>query len=502
MIRICKLHIGLLARILPLLLVAAMAMPVQAATKKSSKKAKQETTETATSKSSKKKSSKKKETTKKKSASKASKKKASKSSKSKASKKQPANRTERQRRVNKAKQQSRRKAEQVKVQSSRESTDYDGIDVSSYQKDIDWDAVCRDKKIRFVYVKATEGATYTSPHFRYNIENARKHGLKVGSYHFLRTTSSLQSQFENFTRAVKPEEQDLVPLIDIEQRGNWTPRQIVDSLEVFIKMVSKHYNCRPMIYTMTSFYNKYLASHFKKYPLFIARYSESAPELNDGANYTLWQYTDQGTVKGIDHAVDMCRFAKDKRIADISLRHRASKLSDYDKSTNAIDEPKPETPSKFKRADNGDTTQIDLSKLSKKERKEREKLMKEEQKARERIAKEQKKREERERKEREKALERERKERARATKDSIETAKKAHRDSIEKAKKHRKDSIEAAKKRDKAIADSLKRADNAVPKAAKENATDSVAAKRPTTTSRNSRGKSYKKQYSTRRDKE
>ena len=472
MIRICKLHIGLLARILPLLLVAAMAMPVQAATKKSSKKAKQEITETATSKSSKKKSSKKKATAKNK-------------------KKQSANRTERQRRVNKAKQQSRRKAEQVKVQSSRESTDYDGIDVSSYQKDIDWDAVCNDKKIRFVYVKATEGATYTSPHFRYNIENARKHGLKVGSYHFLRTTSSLQSQFENFTRAVKPEEQDLVPLIDIEQRGNWTPKQIVDSLEVFIKMVSKHYNCRPMIYTMTSFYNKYLASHFKKYPLFIARYSESAPELNDGAHYTLWQYTDQGTVKGIDHAVDMCRFAKDKRIADILLRHRASKLSDYDKSTNAIDEPKPETPSKFKNTDNGDTTQIDLTKLSKKERKEREKLMKEEQKARERIAKEQKKREERERKKREKALERERKERARASKDSIEAA-----------KKHRKDSIEAAKKRDKAIADSLKRADNAVPKAAKENATDSVAAKRPTTTSRNSRGKSYKKQYSTRRDKE
>ena len=472
MIRICKLHIGLLARILPLLLVAAMAMPVQAATKKSSKKAKQETTKTTTSKSSKKKSSKKKATAKNK-------------------KKQSGNSTGSRQRAERAKQQSRRKAEQVKVQSSRESTDYDGIDVSSYQKDIDWDAVCRDKKIRFVYVKATEGATYTSPHFRYNIENARKHGLKVGSYHFLRTTSSLQSQFENFTRAVKPEEQDLVPLIDIEQRGNWTPKQIVDSLEVFIKMVSKHYNCRPMIYTMTSFYNKYLASHFKKYPLFIARYSESAPELNDGAHYTLWQYTDQGTVKGIDHAVDMCRFAKDKRIADILLRHRASKLSDYDKSTNAIDEPKPETPSKFKNTDNGDTTQIDLSKLSKKERKEREKLMKEEQKARERIAKEQKKREERERKEREKALERERKERARASKDSIEAA-----------KKHRKDSIEAAKKRDKAIADSLKRADNAVPKAAKENATDSVAAKRPTTTSRNGRGKSYKKQYSTRRDKE
>ena len=370
--------------------------------------------------------------------------------------------------------------------------DVDGIDISHHNGKIDWKKVQKGHpEVQFVYIKATEGASWVDSNYDYNLKHARKKGFKVGSYHFLRTTSSLRSQFENFTRAVKPEEQDLVPLIDIEQRGNWTPKQIVDSLDVFIKMVSKHYNCRPMIYTMTSFYNKYLASHFKKYPLFIARYSESAPELNDGANYTLWQYTDQGTVKGIDHAVDMCRFAKDKRIADILLRHRASKLSDYDKSTNAIDEPKPETPSKFKNTDNGDTTQIDLSKLSKKERKEREKLMKEEQKARERIAKEQKKREERERKEREKALERERKERARASKDSIEAA-----------KKHRKDSIEAAKKRDKAIADSLKRADNAVPKAAKENATDSVAAKRPTTTSRNSRGKSYKKQYSTRRDKE
>ena len=41
---------------------------------------------------------------------------------------------------------------------------YDGIDISSYQGYIDWSKVSSDKNIRFVYIKATEGATYRSPH--------------------------------------------------------------------------------------------------------------------------------------------------------------------------------------------------------------------------------------------------------------------------------------------------------------------------------------------------
>ncbi len=50
---------------------------------------------------------------------------------------------------------------------------YDGIDVSSYQEDIDWSATASDKNIKFVYVKATEGTSYKSRHYQYNIENAR-----------------------------------------------------------------------------------------------------------------------------------------------------------------------------------------------------------------------------------------------------------------------------------------------------------------------------------------
>ncbi|MBQ2235977.1 MAG: glycoside hydrolase family 25 protein, partial [Muribaculaceae bacterium] len=89
----------------------------------------------------------------------------------------------------------------------------DGIDVSDHQKDIDWRATAANKKIKFVYVKATEGATYSSRRYLYNIENARKHGIKVGSYHFVRTGSRIRDQFENFKRVAKKADQDLIPLI-------------------------------------------------------------------------------------------------------------------------------------------------------------------------------------------------------------------------------------------------------------------------------------------------
>lgn len=312
----------------------------------------------------------------------------------------------------------------VAQQASRNSDDYDGIDVSSYQKDIDWDKVCADKRIKFVYIKATEGSTYTSPHFEFNIENARKHGLKVGSYHFLRTTSSLKSQFENFKKSARRDEQDLLPLIDFENKGSWTHKQIIDSLEAFAGMIREHYHCEPMIYTMTSFFNSYLSPYFNKYPIFIARYSTSLPQLSNGAQYLLWQYTDQGRVDGIDHAVDMCRFAEGVRLRDIMIGPKALKLNGTITAEELLEEagakrqpPKIRTPKKFKTAEK--PVAADNKTLSKEEKKKREKELKEK-------IKEEK---------------RERKLKAQARKDSLKM--------VEKRAKARKDSLDDLQKRQK-----------------------------------------------------
>ena len=65
---------------------------------------------------------------------------------------------------------------------------YSGIDVSKWQKDIDWNAV-KASGVQFVVVKVagrdtSTGELYEDPNFRANITGASTAGLKVGVYFF------------------------------------------------------------------------------------------------------------------------------------------------------------------------------------------------------------------------------------------------------------------------------------------------------------------------------
>lgn len=199
---------------------------------------------------------------------------------------------------------------------------YDGIDISSHQGYIDWAKVSSDKNIRFVYIKATEGATYHSPHYTHNITQARRYGLLVGSYHYLTSSSSIDEQFENFSKFAIKSVQDLIPMLDVEVRGNWSRSQLIDSVERFCQMVEQHYGVQPMIYSTMGFYNKNLTPHFNKHRLYIGRYSNAEPEINWEGEYTIWQYSETGIIPGIDAYVDLCRYRKDGWIDEILLPHK------------------------------------------------------------------------------------------------------------------------------------------------------------------------------------
>ena len=97
---------------------------------------------------------------------------------------------------------------------------YDGIDLSHHNGTVNWRKIKQNRDIEFVYLKATEGKTYTDPCYRRNIRNARAHGVKVGSYHYFRMTSGATEQFENLKRVIRKNEQDLIPMIDVETTDN------------------------------------------------------------------------------------------------------------------------------------------------------------------------------------------------------------------------------------------------------------------------------------------
>lgn len=206
---------------------------------------------------------------------------------------------------------------------STKSVGYHGIDVSRHQKDINWKEVAKNKNIQFVYIKATEGATLKDVKYDMNIKEARKYGIKVGSYCYFRTTSSAHAQFENFKKTAKKEDQDLIPVVDVEEMKNWQRSQFQDSLKVFIRLVKAHYGKSPMIYSVNSFYNRNCAPEFNNYHLMIGRYNASVnntPIIKGKGTYTLWQYSEKGNIKGIKKPVDLNRFNPKYSINDLLLK--------------------------------------------------------------------------------------------------------------------------------------------------------------------------------------
>lgn len=234
---------------------------------------------------------------------------------------------------------------------------YDGIDVSKHQGTINWEELKKNTKIKFVYIKASEGSNHVDSKYQENIKNARKHGFKVGSYHFFRTTSSARTQAINFLQTANRDEQDLIPVIDVEENKNWSRDRLRDSVKVFVDIVEDYYGCKPMIYASETFFNRHLGLAFKEYPLFIAKYSDVSPNVN--IKWILWQFSESGKFRAVkENLVDMSRFNKGFTIENILYKPGKSRPKssikdivdhkDAPKSVNMTNEQKP-APAKSKR---------------------------------------------------------------------------------------------------------------------------------------------------------
>lgn len=207
--------------------------------------------------------------------------------------------------------------------------DKQGIDVSHYQGEIDWERVANETNIKFVYIKATEGSSHKDTLYHRNTEQARRAGIAVGSYHYFHPNVPVAVQYNNFMSLVDPSTQDLIPVIDIEEKGRKPSKQICDSLDKFSSMVLAQWGTRPIIYTHQRFYNYLLQRSFDDHILWIARYGayqfKPTPSLEDDRECTIWQYSNRGVVEGIKGFVDLNTLDEGVNINDIMLKRRFRK---------------------------------------------------------------------------------------------------------------------------------------------------------------------------------
>lgn len=182
-----------------------------------------------------------------------------------------------------------------------------GIDISHHQGEINWtklqSATIGDNPIRFIIIKATEGADFLDENFNDNFYNARENGFIRGAYHYFKPNTPALLQAKYFLKQVHLEPGDLPPVLDIEEKGNLTAAQLKKAALTWLHTVEKKYGVKPIIYTNYKFKLQYLSDKdFNDYPYWIAHYY--VKELKYKGKWKFWQHTDYGSLPGINGKVD------------------------------------------------------------------------------------------------------------------------------------------------------------------------------------------------------
>lgn len=194
-----------------------------------------------------------------------------------------------------------------KTESGSVDTSVVGIDISSHQGSVDFNKV-KDANATFLFAKATQGNTYIDPKYQDNYTGARAAGLIVGAYHYFMTDDEPDTQFNNFTSVVSLSSGDLPPVVDIEALANNSLPDLKDKLQKFLDLLEQKYGAKPIIYSGKNFANEYLTD-LGSYPLWLAEYEVTQPTLPKGwTTWTFWQWTQSGTIAGIEGPVDQSRF--------------------------------------------------------------------------------------------------------------------------------------------------------------------------------------------------
>ena len=188
-----------------------------------------------------------------------------------------------------------------------------GVDVSGFQRTIDWPRLVESKKIDFAFIKASEGAQVQDRRYRQNWSAAR--GLVARSaYHFFTFCASGQTQATNFLD-VLAQGSELPPAVDVELSGNCTSYKSIaavrEQLQIFLSVVRDATQRTPILYVTSQSYDRIVRGYFDGYPLWV-RDVVSAPSNADYPHLLFWQYAGNGRADGVRGLIDLNAFVGSK----------------------------------------------------------------------------------------------------------------------------------------------------------------------------------------------
>ena len=205
------------------------------------------------------------------------------------------------------------------------STPLHGIDVSDWQKDINWQAVKDSRKVQFAMIRSGWSTgidgNETDRKFYQNVKNAKAVGMPIGVYHYsyAKTPPEARDEAKYCLSIIKGHKFDYPIVFDIEEPrmeklGKDTLTNIV---KAFCDTISEA-GYYAAFYANPHWLNNLLNAEelVKKYDLWLAHWGVDSPSRKCG----IWQYTSEGSVPGIVGHVDLDYAYKDYPTIMRSLR--------------------------------------------------------------------------------------------------------------------------------------------------------------------------------------
>lgn len=183
-----------------------------------------------------------------------------------------------------------------------------GIDVSTYQGNIDWNAVKADG-IDFAILRGVEKSGNLDVTFEQNYTNAFSAGVEIkGAYHYLYALNEQQAIEAANNMIEKLAGKQLTIWLDLEWQNLRSTNRVTEIANAYIDTCkTRGYDIG--VYSNLDWYNNVyspIALHTQKF--WIARYANSGKykeSLKPNVGELIWQWSSKGTVKGINGMVDM-----------------------------------------------------------------------------------------------------------------------------------------------------------------------------------------------------
>lgn len=182
---------------------------------------------------------------------------------------------------------------------------YNGIDVSTWQGNIDWKKV-ESSGIDFAMIRASYGTSSVDNQFYNNMQNISGTNINAGTYHYCYALSvdEAEAEAKNFINTIRPYSFSYPVALDIEDSSIMSlgKSTITDIATRFCNVVQDA-GYYVMIYSNLNWFSNYLdLSQLSQFDIWLAQWAENHTFSGD---LGMWQYSATGSVNGISGNVDL-----------------------------------------------------------------------------------------------------------------------------------------------------------------------------------------------------